>query len=693
MKKLIKMFGIIALIAVIMAACADPADDDLTKEQTPVGKTALTTPANVRVDDAGKTAFTLKWDAVSGVDKYELDIGGVLSQVSDSTTSYDLKALTFDPKVYPIRVRALAANGDDKYKDSAYSAPLNVEPAQYMFTTANVSASPSVGFSRGIARVITASDGVKITGLTNYGKTLETIVIPPKIGSATVTTIGASAFAGTDITSIKLPDTVTEILTGAFSNCPVLVIVVFVSVEPPAMANDVFAGSTALETIVVPEGSGTAYADTIEDAAPALAEKIEEAKPTPFNITVNTASGGRITTNPSGSALAGTSIMITVTPNSGYQLASLNVKDANNRDVNYQTVNSGNTIIGYSFIMPASNVTISAVFTSGPAQNTDVMGATLRLYDKQIANYPSTGNIPSNFGYTFGEDDITQLGSLITGTAEVTISGTRALTIKLDAPKETALTQIADAFKAGTGFTVNPNSAKFFMLESFCDSTGKTYLYCGSNTASASLLYVDRNVTLNGTITEINEASGGRYTMSFNNVSLQQGWNYVITTENTNGNSAVITATRTLPGGFAWRIDTNTGPGANQSYSIAVNSSPANGGTITTNPQGSAAAGTTVTININPSQGYTFSTSSLRVIDADNKAVNYQSNTSGGYFFTMPASNVTISGMFTQNSTGPGGNSGDPSGGDSGDLSGGRPGDPSGGGNPSGSGTGGGDKE
>ena len=296
MKKFFRTFGIIALTAIIgftTAGCDTPLDE-LT------GKTPLGTPANVRVDDAGKTAFILRWDAVEGADSYMVDIDGVLQQVSASTTSYDLRALTADPKVYPVRIRAVAYNGDPAYSDSAYSDPLNVEPAEYIFTYEDEpSLLPSIQPSRSIAR--SAGGSRTITGLTDFGRELERVVVPPSIGSVTITaigddafkdnslmssislpetliTIGAGALSGTNIASIVIPESVLNIGDGAFSNIIVLVVVVFVSPEPPELGAGVFEGSEAIETIVVPDGSGDTYAGMIEEAAPELAEVIEEIK-------------------------------------------------------------------------------------------------------------------------------------------------------------------------------------------------------------------------------------------------------------------------------------------------------------------------------------------------------------------------------------------------------------------------------
>ena len=284
-----KIVGFIALAAIIgfsMTGC-----DKIGIDDVPVigEKTPLLTPSNVRVDHAGYTAFTLRWNAVEGADKYELDIDGELTQLDGSKTYYDLKNLTADPKVYPVRVRALAANGDLVYKDSAYSDTLPVEPAEFMFDFKD-DTQQNARFAPG-AR--TAENGMIITGLKPYGKSLEHIVIPPTIGSRIITaigddafknnnvmtsiflpetiiTIGTGAFSGTDIASIIIPESVTNIGDGAFSNCIALVTIVFVSVEDISLGNGVFTGSDAIESIVVPEGAENDFAESM----PELAEKI-----------------------------------------------------------------------------------------------------------------------------------------------------------------------------------------------------------------------------------------------------------------------------------------------------------------------------------------------------------------------------------------------------------------------------------
>jgi len=390
-KKLFTMIlmGAFALgfIALSLTSC------DMLNETDDVA--SLPTPANVRVDDAGKTAFTLKWDAVAGADSYTVDIDGELKQVSGSTTSYDLKALTADPKVYPIRVRAVAYNGDTAHSDSAYSAAIYVEPAEYVFTYEDeLAPSPSVQLSRSIARA--ATGGKKITGLTNYGKGLDSIVIPPKIGSIdvvtigddafkdnaqistislpqTIITIGAGAFSGTNIASIVIPESVLTIGDGAFSNIIVLVVVVFVSPEPPVLGDNVFDGSDAIEKIIVPEGKGDDYTDMIEDKAPGIADKVDDKPQTPseepgqpgdYTITINKVNGGQVWTDPEGSANEGETVEVYVAIEMGYTLETLSIKRANGNTIQYETItDSKGGFTYYTFTMPPSNVVISATFS------------------------------------------------------------------------------------------------------------------------------------------------------------------------------------------------------------------------------------------------------------------------------------------------------------------------------------------
>ena len=71
------------------------------------------------------------------------------------------------------------------------------------------------------------------------------------------------------------------------------------------------------------------------------------------SITIAPCSNGVVETSPSGTVAAGTVVTITTTPNSGYELYSLVVKDASDNDVD---------VTSNQFVMPVSDVTITAVF-------------------------------------------------------------------------------------------------------------------------------------------------------------------------------------------------------------------------------------------------------------------------------------------------------------------------------------------
>jgi hypothetical protein len=690
-----------ALLMTLAFACALTGCEQLID---PNGKTPLDTPANVRVDDAGKTAFTLKWDAVEGADSYTLDIDGTRQSVS--ATSYDLRALTEDPRVYPIKVRAVAYNGDITHSDSEFSAPLNVEPAEYVFIFTDedeVAPSPSVQPGRNIARA--AGENGTITGLTNYGKGLERIIIPPRIGSITITaigdeafkdnpvmtaislpetliTIGAGALSGTNISSIIIPESVLTIGDGAFANIIVLVVVVFVSPEPPALGDGVFTGSEAIETIVVPDGKGTAYKEMIEEAAPELAETIEEAKEEKiligievvqppkteyaegeqfsnagmtviarysdnttspvtnytvllqtyggfsaesraltaidtavrlsytegditrtttiaitvtgqtseeYKIYVEAGDGGTITTDPSGGAAAGTRVTVTVTPDEGYTLASVSVTSADGSAIDGNVNSDG--LSGY-FTMPASDVTITGTFeaTGGSSGGTFTLNNIPSEYNGKYA-YLGTFGYANSDGSSSGGDDVALIG---------------AVSIDMEA-QTAALPQIVNGSVSIPMWIMSDN--------------GTIARYSGNNTAD---IYV--GISNTATFDENSESEGAIY------------FELVVFA---NGNAAKSWSDGRFEEGGGEPV---------RSYNITV--TQATGGTITTDPSDGAPAETTVTITVTPDQGYTFNSSSLSVttiVAGSNGTtdIDYQTSANGGYTFTMPDSDVVISGTFS----------------------------------------------
>ena len=76
------------------------------------------------------------------------------------------------------------------------------------------------------------------------------------------------------------------------------------------------------------------------------------------NVTVNSATNGRVTINPTAPS-KGATVTITATPNTGYEVGTVTVKDANGNDVTVTKVSDTQ----YSFTMPDGKVTVSATFT------------------------------------------------------------------------------------------------------------------------------------------------------------------------------------------------------------------------------------------------------------------------------------------------------------------------------------------
>jgi hypothetical protein len=139
----------------------------------------------------------------------------------------------------------------------------------------------------------TTDNGLAITGLTDYGKTLDTIVIPEKIGDGEVTTIGGGAFEdNTAVISVVIPATVITVENNAFKGCEALSSVIFERGGDDGvtvLGEGVFQGCSVLVTIIVPEDSLAAYTEAVTQAAPEAVEKIVPvAKAEEVNIYQNT---------------------------------------------------------------------------------------------------------------------------------------------------------------------------------------------------------------------------------------------------------------------------------------------------------------------------------------------------------------------------------------------------------------------
>ena len=188
----------------------------------------------------------------------------------------------------------------------------------------------------------------------------------------------------------------------------------------------------------------------------------------------------------------------------------------------------------------------------------DVMGATLRLFDKPVTVYPWKNDecTATNFVYW---DNNEPLSDYISGTPEVSIIDGK-LTIKLDAPKPEAMLTLSDFFEDAfmgidifnSGLTAAPSVDEVLCLGiyNFFESEGNCYLeFKNDDTVGRIyLIYVDKTITIDGTT-----VGSEPFEDTFDNVILYQGWNYLIGIVDDDQNYN-FTSTRSEPSGYNWTL-------------------------------------------------------------------------------------------------------------------------------------------
>ncbi len=123
----------------------------------------------------------------------------------------------------------------------------------------------------------------------------------------------------------------------------------------------------------------------------------------PYTVTIITPENGTLTADKA-EAEMGETVTLTITPDTGYELESITVKDCENNDI---------AVSDNVFTMPASNVTVSAVFSKTSAHDSEALpGAFSISADKQI--YFSPGNLQytqSTATWAFAENQYDMLGT------------------------------------------------------------------------------------------------------------------------------------------------------------------------------------------------------------------------------------------------------------------------------------------
>lgn len=323
-------------------------------------------------------------------------------------------------------------------------------------------------------------------------------------------------------------------------------------------------------------------AETVSDVS-GLAGKTLTRNLTQYSVSV--ASGiqnGSVTVNPTWQ-LPGHTVAITATPVAGYELESLTVKDAENRNV---------SVNGNSFVMPLSNVTVSATFRgvlSSVAVQASEYGTVTA--DKTSARYGETVKLTVNSVTGYELDSFT----------------------------------VKDA--NGNNITVNNNS--FTMPQSNVTVSAKFK-------AAQGLVNVESSE--NGTVTanKISARYGETVTLTITPVI-----RYVLdelTVKDVNGNNVTVNRrTFTMP---AVSVTISATFKASPKFAVTVQTSQ--GGTVTADRTTGIYAGEKVTLTLSPSSGYLAGAITV----TGGAELKRESATSA--YFTMPASDVTVSAEFEQ---------------------------------------------
>ena len=379
-----------------------------------------------------------------------------------------------------------------------------------------------------------------------------------------------------------------------------------------------------------------------------------------YTVTVDSSiTGGKVTVS-SKSYAKGTTVSLTVTPDSGKELTSLTY-----------TVGSGSpvTITNNKFVMPAGNVTIKATFGTAVAKYTVTLNANPTAGGTVTAN--ATTNVTKDTeivltvtpktGYVL--DGITALNT--TNNTEVTVNngkftmpaGNVNVVVKFKPTTETTYTvkSTSDRVSVSTSsalagesitLTVNPQEGKVLSELIVKNTSDNSVVYTATSGNSHSFTMPAANVTVAATFADatykvnIAQATGG--TVSTDKTSYKKGETVTLTvnladgyeleTLKANNTDVKAASSFVMPGSDASVTVTYK----KTQYTVTVNT--AEHGKVTVDKT-SAGIDELITLTATPDSGYELTDVVVKKGDA---TVTKESATT----FKMPAGNVTVTATF-----------------------------------------------
>ena len=344
---------------------------------------------SITIDGNGHTISAAEdWSAANG-DKVSNHIINV-TQPSDGA-----EAIT-------VNIKNLTIDGKDKKTKHG----INVFTAQGSENHAVVNLENVTIQDCGTAGLVINNSDVVATNLVTSGNPWYGVNVDPKSnsGSASFTLNGANSSLSDENGGIKV-DNVYENATGTAT---VVVNAGYVQSIQEASDNNE-------ETTHITVKGGRFGSDVTKYLADGLVQNsdgsvgypyIPPADPS-YQITIPATANGTVTVSPA-SAKEDQVVTITVTPNSGYELASLAVTDRNGNRVTV-TANPDGT---YRFVMPASQVTVSAVFAPAQLPFTDVTEA--NWYYDEVYYVWANGLMQGTSATTFGPNVDTTRAMVVT---------------------------------------------------------------------------------------------------------------------------------------------------------------------------------------------------------------------------------------------------------------------------------------